>query len=50
MATPEKTAWEQPAYGGVDPMTPITIAQLRARSTVDLMTAACALSLGRTKA
>jgi hypothetical protein len=33
-----------------DPMTPITIAQLRARSTVDLMTAACALGLGRTKA
>ena len=31
-------------------MTPITIAQLRARSTVDLMTAACALGMGRTKA
>jgi hypothetical protein len=31
-------------------MTPITITQLRARSTVDLMTAASALGLGRTKA
>jgi hypothetical protein len=31
-------------------MIPITITQLRARPTVDLMTAACALGLGRTKA
>ena len=31
-------------------MTPITIAQLRTRATVDLMTAARALGLGRTKA
>ena len=31
-------------------MTPVTIAQLRATSTVDLMTAARALGLGRTKA
>ena len=31
-------------------MMPITITQLRARATVDLMTAACALGLGRTKA
>jgi hypothetical protein len=31
-------------------MTPVTIAQLRAAPTVDLMTAACALGLGRTKA
>jgi hypothetical protein len=31
-------------------MTPVTIAQLRARATVDLMTAAAALGLGRTKA
>jgi hypothetical protein len=31
-------------------MMPVTIAQLRARSTVDLMTAACALGMGRTKA
>ena len=31
-------------------MTPVTIAQLRAASTVDLMTAARALGLGRTKA
>jgi len=31
-------------------MMPVTIAQLRARATVDLMTAACALGLGRTKA
>ncbi len=45
-----KATREQPAYGGVDPMTPITIAQLRARATVDLMTAASALGLGRTKA
>jgi hypothetical protein len=29
---------------------PVTIAQLRARATVDLMTAAGALGLGRTKA
>ena len=31
-------------------MTPVTIAQLRATSIVDLMTAARALGLGRTKA
>jgi hypothetical protein len=31
-------------------MTPVTIAQLRAAPTVDLITAACALGLGRTKA
>ena len=31
-------------------MMPVTITQLRARATVDLMTAACALGLGRTKA
>jgi len=31
-------------------MMPVTIAELRARATVDLMTAACALGLGRTKA
>jgi hypothetical protein len=31
-------------------MTPVTIAQLRAVPTVDLMTAARALGLGRTKA
>jgi hypothetical protein len=31
-------------------MTPITVAQLRASATVDLMTAASALGLGRTKA
>jgi hypothetical protein len=31
-------------------MTPVAIAQLRAAPTVDLMTAACALGLGRTKA
>jgi hypothetical protein len=31
-------------------MTPITITQLRASATVDLMTAAYALGLGRTKA
>jgi hypothetical protein len=31
-------------------MTPITIAQLRAAPTIDLMTAARALGLGRTKA
>ena len=31
-------------------MMSITITQLRARATVDLMTAACALGLGRTKA
>jgi hypothetical protein len=31
-------------------MTPVTIAQLRATATVDLMTAARALGLGRTKA
>ena len=31
-------------------MTPITIAQLRTRATVDLTTAACDLGLGRTKA
>ena len=31
-------------------MTPVTIAQLRATPTVDLMTAAAALGLGRTKA
>ena len=31
-------------------MTPVTIAQLRATSTVGLMTAASALGLGRTKA
>jgi hypothetical protein len=31
-------------------MMPITITQLRARATVDLMTAACALGMGRTKA
>jgi hypothetical protein len=31
-------------------MTPVIIAQLRATSTVDLMTAARALGLGRTKA
>ena len=31
-------------------MTPVTIAQLRATATVDLMTAATALRLGRTKA
>ena len=31
-------------------MTPVTIAQLRAAPTVDLMTAACALGLARTKA
>ena len=31
-------------------MTPVTIAQLSAAPTVDLMTAACALGLGRTKA
>ena len=33
------------------PMTPITITQLRSMpATVDLLTAACALGLGRTKA
>src|SRR2546430_1858175 len=31
-------------------MTPVTLAQLRASATVDLMTAARALGLGRTKA
>jgi len=31
-------------------MMPVTITELRARATVDLMTAACALGLGRTKA
>ena len=31
-------------------MTPVTIAQLRTTATVDLMTAAAALGLGRTKA
>jgi hypothetical protein len=31
-------------------MAPVTIAQLRAMPTVDLMTAAAALGLGRTKA
>ena len=31
-------------------MMPITITQLRACATVDLMPAACALGLGRTKA
>jgi hypothetical protein len=31
-------------------MMPVTLAQLRATATVDLMTAAAALSLGRTKA
>jgi hypothetical protein len=31
-------------------MTPVTIAQLRAAPTIDLMTAARALGLGRTKA
>ena len=31
-------------------MTPVTIAQLRATATVDLMTAAAALGLGRTRA
>jgi hypothetical protein len=31
-------------------MMPVTITQLRARATVDLMTAACALGLGRSKA
>jgi hypothetical protein len=31
-------------------MTPVTIAQLRATATVDLMTAATALGMGRTKA
>jgi hypothetical protein len=31
-------------------MMPVTIAQLRANATVDLMTAAAALGLGRTKA
>jgi hypothetical protein len=31
-------------------MTPVTISQLRASATVDLMTAARALGLGRTKA
>ena len=31
-------------------MMPVTIAQLRANTTVDLMTAAAALGLGRTKA
>ena len=31
-------------------MMPVTIAQLRATATVDLMTAAAALGLGRTKA
>ena len=31
-------------------MTPVTVAQLRATATVDLMTAARALGLGRTKA
>jgi len=31
-------------------MTPITITQLRGRATVNLMTAASALGLGRTKA
>jgi hypothetical protein len=31
-------------------MTPVTIAQLRATPTIDLMTAARALGLGRTKA
>ena len=41
---------EQPASWRTDPMMTITIAQLRARATVDLMTAACALGLGRTKA
>lgn len=33
-----------------DPVKPVTIADLRARATVDLMTASCALGLGRTKA
>jgi Helix-turn-helix domain len=33
-----------------DPMMPVTISQLRASATVDLMTAARALGLGRTKA
>jgi hypothetical protein len=32
------------------PMTPVTIAQLRTTATIDLMTAARALGLGRTKA
>ena len=32
------------------PMRPVTITQLRASATVDLMTAARALGLGRTKA
>ena len=32
------------------PMMPVTITQLRASATVDLMTAARALGLGRTKA
>jgi hypothetical protein len=31
-------------------MRPVTIAQLRASATVDLMTAAAALGMGRTKA
>jgi len=31
-------------------MTPVSIAQLRTTATVDLMTAAAALSIGRTKA
>jgi hypothetical protein len=31
-------------------MTPVSIAQLRATATVDLMTAAAALGMGRTKA
>jgi hypothetical protein len=31
-------------------MTPVTLAQLRATATVDLMTAAAALGLGRTRA
>ena len=31
-------------------MTPVSIAQLRATATVDLMTAAAALGLGRTRA
>ena len=31
-------------------MTPVTIAQLRATATIDLMTAVLALGLGRTKA
>jgi hypothetical protein len=33
-----------------DSMTPVSIAQLRATATVDLMTAAAALGMGRSKA